>query len=73
MSYNSKNYSKDGGDTMVIDGTLDVSGTIDLSDSTIIGNIETQANTTATTVAGLVTDFNALLAKLKASGLMASE
>ncbi|NLS42536.1 hypothetical protein EYH65_20545 [Bacillus subtilis] len=31
----------------------------------------TQANSTATDVAGLVTDFNALLAKLKAAGLMA--
>lgn len=30
----------------------------------------TQANSTATDVAGLVTDFNALLAKLKAAGLM---
>ncbi|WP_313021148.1 head fiber protein [Atlantibacter hermannii] len=29
-----------------------------------------QANTTATDVAGLVTDFNALLAKLKAAGMM---
>ena len=31
----------------------------------------TQANSTATDAAGLVTDFNALLAKLKAAGLMA--
>ncbi|KAF1008987.1 MAG: hypothetical protein GAK28_00619 [Luteibacter sp.] len=31
----------------------------------------TQANSTATDVAGLVTDFNALLAKLKTAGLMA--
>ncbi|MED0799322.1 head fiber protein [Bacillus inaquosorum] len=31
----------------------------------------TQANSTATDVAGLVTDFNALIAKLKAAGLMA--
>lgn len=30
----------------------------------------TQANSTATDVAGLVTDFNALLAKLKAAGIM---
>lgn len=30
----------------------------------------TQANSTATDVAGLVADFNALLAKLKAAGLM---
>lgn len=31
----------------------------------------TQANSTATDVAGLVTDFNALIAKFKAAGLMA--
>ncbi|HBE9081421.1 head fiber protein [Serratia fonticola] len=31
----------------------------------------TQANSTATDAAGLVTDFNALLAKLKAAGIMA--
>jgi len=29
-----------------------------------------QANTVATDVAGLVTDFNALLTKLKAAGMM---
>nr|WP_304188474.1 head fiber protein [Hafnia alvei] len=29
-----------------------------------------QADTAATDVAGLVTDFNALLAKLKAAGMM---
>lgn len=32
-----------------------------------------QADSTATEVAGLVTDFNALLAKLKAAGLMVAE
>ena len=32
-----------------------------------------QADSTAADAAGLVTDFNALLAKLKAAGLMASE
>lgn len=30
----------------------------------------TQADSTATTIAGLVVDFNALLAKLKTAGLM---
>ena len=30
-----------------------------------------QADSTATDVAGLVTDFNALLAKLRAAGIMA--
>lgn len=31
-----------------------------------------QADSTATDAAGLVTDFNALLAKLRAAGIMAS-
>ena len=34
---------------------------------------ENQADSTATYVAGLVTDFNALLAKLKAAGLMEAD
>jgi len=40
--------------------------------STIGGvkKMTSQANTTATDVAGLVTDFNALLTKLKAAGMM---
>lgn len=32
--------------------------------------VTTQANSTATDVPGLVADFNALLAKLKAAGVM---
>ncbi|MEG1465036.1 MAG: head fiber protein [Hafnia sp.] len=41
--------------------------------TTAIGGVKkmaNQADTTATDVAGLVTDFNALLAKLKAAGMM---
>lgn len=47
--------------------------TIDLSEyakTTNLPKIETQANSTATTIAGLIVDFNALLAKLKTAGLM---
>ncbi|WP_308354332.1 head fiber protein [Serratia marcescens] len=42
--------------------------------ASVVGGVKqtaTQANSTATDVAGLVTDFNALLAKLKAAGIMA--
>ncbi|MDF5713566.1 MAG: head fiber protein [Rhizonema sp. NSF051] len=42
--------------------------------TTVNGSVKkaaTQANSTATDVAGLVADFNALLAKLKAAGIMA--
>jgi predicted RecA/RadA family phage recombinase len=38
----------------------------------LLGQAATQANSAAADVAALVTDFNALLAKLKAAGLMAS-
>lgn len=42
--------------------------------TSVVGGVKqaaTQANSSATDVAGLVTDFNALLAKLKAAGIMA--
>lgn len=70
MSYNTKNYTEQGGDKTVIGGTLEV-----LSGATVTGLpvAENQADSVATTVAGLVTDFNALLAKLKAAGLMAAD
>ena len=41
--------------------------------ATVVGGVKaaaTQAASTATDVAGLVTDFNALLTKLKAAGIM---
>ena len=37
----------------------------------LVNQAATQTNTAATDVAGLVTDFNALLDKLKAAGIMA--
>lgn len=42
--------------------------------TSVVGGVKmaaTQANTVATDLAGLVTDFNALLSKLKAAGIMA--
>ena len=70
MSYNTKNYTEQGGDKTVIGGTLDV-----LQGATVTGLplAANQADSVATTVAGLVIDFNALLAKLKTAGLMADE
>lgn len=38
----------------------------------IVKQLAVQADSTATTVAGLVTDFNTLLAALKAAGIMAN-
>ena len=69
MSYAGKNYSTDGGDKWV------VGGTIELADGAAVAGrtAENQADSTATTVAGLVTDFNGLLSKLKAAGLMEAD
>ena len=70
MSYNSKNYMEQGGEKWIIGGTLEV-----LPGASVTGlpAAENQADSTATDVAGLVTDFNALLAKLKAASLMAAD
>ena len=70
MSYNSKNYLEQGGEKWIIGGTLEV-----LPGASVTGlpAAENQADSTATDVAGLVTDFNALLTKLKAAGLMAAD
>ena len=81
---NTKNYMEQGGERWVIGGTLEMSdGThIVLGAETLKAildaklNAQTaafQADSTASDVAGLVTDFNALLAGLIAAGLMAAE
>lgn len=70
MSYNTKNYTEQGGEKTVIGGVLEIK-----EGASVMGLpvAENQADSTATDVAGLVTDFNALLAKLKAAGLMESD
>lgn len=70
MGYNSKNRMEQGGEKWVIGGTLEI-----LPGASVTGLpvAENQAESTATDAAGLVTDFNALLAKLKAAGLMAAD
>ena len=70
MSYNTKNYTEQGGDKTVIGGILEIKQEASVTGLPISEN---QADSTATDVAGLVTDFNALLAKLKAAGLMAAD
>lgn len=47
--------------------------TLPAATTSVLGGVKkaaTQADSVATDVAGLVTDFNALLAKLKAAGMM---
>ncbi|ETA80586.1 Head fiber protein [Youngiibacter fragilis] len=71
---NVKNYTEQGGEKTVIGGTLEI-----VEGGQVVGLPSAftpatfQADSTATTIAGLVVDFNALLAKLKAAGLMAAE
>lgn len=71
---NVKNYTEQGGEKTVIGGILEI-----VEGGQVIGLPSSftpaafQADSTASTIAGLVLDFNALLAKLKAAGLMASE
>jgi len=65
---NVKNYTEQGGERTVIGGTLEI-----VAGGQVVGLFipaAFQADSTATTIAGLVTDFNLLLAKLKAAGLM---
>lgn len=72
MARTAKNYTENGGDTTVIGGVLKIDGG-EIHDSE--GNllIANQVDSTASDVAGLVADHNALLAKLKAAGLMVAD
>ena len=67
MSYNVINYTEQGGETTVIGGTLEIK---EGASVTGLPQAENQADSTATTVADLKSDFNSLLLKLKSSGLM---
>ena len=70
---NVKNYSEQGGDKWVVGGTLEVTAEGQLLLGAIpLVRAANQADSTATTIADLKGDFNALLAKLQAAGLMES-
>ena len=66
MSFNTKNYQETC-NKLVIGGTLELAEGATLSG---FPSAENQADSTATTVADLKSDFNGLLAKLKSAGLM---
>lgn len=70
MSYNTKNYTEQGGEKTVIGGTLEIKDGAVVTGLPVLDN---QAASTAATVEDLVTDFNALLTKLKTAGLMVSD
>jgi len=81
MEYNAKNYLAQGGDRLVIGGTLEIQEGASVTglpsaaaDSPGVVHIAAyQAASAAADVAALVADFNALLLKLKAAGIMAAD
>lgn len=71
---NVKNYNEQGGNRTVIEGELVIAeGGKLLFNGEELKPAAFQDTSTASTVAGAVADLNALIAKLKAAGLMASE
>lgn len=75
MTYNTKNYTEQGGEKTVIGGTLEIKegATVTGLPSSLpteIPVLENQAESTAVDIETLVLDFNSLLSKLKAAGLM---
>ena len=70
MSYNVKNYTEQGGEKTVIGGILEIAEGATITGLPSIPKAENQADSTATTIADLKSDFNDLLSKLKESGLM---
>ena len=72
MSYNGKNYMEQGGDKWVIGGTLEIKEGASVTGlpAAEVPQAANQADSVAEDVSTLVSDFNGLLAKLKAAGLM---
>ena len=73
-----KNYNTDGGDRTVIGGVLEFEQGAEVKNfpdggGGTGGKAENQGASTATAVAGLKNDFNALLVKLKEAGLRAAD
>lgn len=75
MSYNGKNYAEQGGDKWVISGTLEIKEGASVTGlpAAEVPQAANQADSVATDVPTLVSDFNGLLAKLKAAGLMTAD
>ena len=68
---NVKNYAEQGGDKWVVVGALEITseGSLSINGSPLT-RAATQEDSTASTIEDLTADFNSLLAKLKAAGLM---
>jgi hypothetical protein len=71
---NVKNYTEQGGEKTVIGGEVDITTGGKLTfEGAELKPAAFQEDSLASTIAGLVVDFNALLTKLKAAGLMLSD
>ncbi len=71
---NIANYTEQGGERTVIEGELAIVDPGKLTFEGIeIKPSENKVDSTASTIAGLVLDFNELLSKLKTAGLMKNE
>lgn len=70
MSYNTKNYTEQGGEKTVIGGILEIK-----EEAKVIGlpKASNQSGSTAPTVAALKDDLNELIIKLKDAGLMKAD
>ena len=83
VTRNCKNYATDGGDRLVIGGTLEVldtatvtglqSGYASPETAGSVYQASNQGESAATTIADLKSDFNALLMKIKDAGIMAAD
>lgn len=74
MSYNTKNHQEQGGDRTIIGGELVIAeGGKLIFNGQELKPAAFQSASTASTVAGVVTDLNALIAKLIAAGIMSGE
>ena len=83
VTRNCKNYATEGGDRLVIGGTLEIldtatvtglqSGYASQETAGSVYQATNQAESAATTIADLKSDFNALLLKMKNAGIMAAD
>ena len=73
MSYNAKNYTEQSGDVTHIGGKLVIEEGASVEGLPGSSPAGYQPDSTATTVAALKDDLNALLHKLRAAGIMAAE
>ena len=72
MSYNTKNYTEQGGDVTHFGGKVIFEEGCEVEGNSFTP-VANQADSTATTVAALKDEFNALLTKLKTAGLMEAD